>query len=536
MAVFARKVELLVAEKSEVYTIKGKKTLCISLDDIFAIMHELDVRKHLKRDLNKHLRSSDQVLSCKIDFVHLGVGNIFNAVVIAVLINLLHIGSFGVDEWNALQSRVIQLRCGSCIDNVTDNAADQSVSGVVSPVSEVKSITDVTVCASIATVDSTVSSESAASSSSLVAVNVVNKHPLPCINATAPENSLQIVPVSSEFAIVPVTDMWSGSRYTRFKESEYIEMDKPQLVDLCVQRDNIISEQKSDIRTKDKQLSRTMTSKDKITKKHDELKIEFNKASDLAIERKNKRHKGPGSSHLTLRGQANVAVRMAILNCAARRFGIGALDDLSKDTVVKCEIFGGYCLLKIYANFHEQMKHNLRRGPQDGSEYSVVFISYSSDATTTNIHLGSALFNAYCKTFYTLTPSKVSSITNANFDSVIRSHAGWLPTLKVKDKSAYGTAGLLFKQLHSVLTPLPIPRPPEIIDESEDQTVYVYACTSDGGSDQIKYKRFMVAWSALDPLMFFFCIACLMHVLQLLVKNGMTVIDKWVFNETFFFI
>jgi hypothetical protein len=112
----------------------------------------------------------------------------------------------------------------------------------------------------------------------------------------------------------------------------------------------------------------------------------------------------------------------------------------------------------------------------------------------------------------------------------------------VHDKSARGTFALLDKQLKSVGCPRP-PLPTVGVDQDQHQDEFErdddsqpiedFRClrsflyTSDGGADQVRYKKVAAHCIAGFPLMLFVAVSCAMHNCQLVVKSGINTIDVW---------
>ncbi len=87
-----------------------------------------------------------------------------------------------------------------------------------------------------------------------------------------------------------------------------------------------------------------------------------------------------------------------------------------------------------------------------------------------------------------------------------------------------GTAAILDKQLQGVKCPTVWNADPD----EDDTTVRLYFYTSDGGSDQIKYRKGLKLKLIDYPLVLFVDSNCYMHSYQLVYKSGVTVVDLWV--------
>ncbi len=87
-----------------------------------------------------------------------------------------------------------------------------------------------------------------------------------------------------------------------------------------------------------------------------------------------------------------------------------------------------------------------------------------------------------------------------------------------------GTASLLDKQLSDVGLSLPWKSTPEDV---ADHTVQIYIYVSDGGSDQLLYRRVLKRVLRPYTTVIFVESNCYMHMYQLVFKSGIRAVDHW---------
>jgi hypothetical protein len=109
----------------------------------------------------------------------------------------------------------------------------------------------------------------------------------------------------------------------------------------------------------------------------------------------------------------------------------------------------------------------------------------------------------------------------------IEKRAGFMDLQKVFDSTATGTFASLNKSLASV----GCPHPTEVFKTGtpieNDRAIRSFTYISDGGSDQMKYKKILSACFKAHPLMFIILIACLMHAQQLIVSGSLKTVDRY---------
>lgn len=94
----------------------------------------------------------------------------------------------------------------------------------------------------------------------------------------------------------------------------------------------------------------------------------------------------------------------------------------------------------------------------------------------------------------------------------------------VSDETAVGTFYLLQRQLESLGCVGVGREPPERFGTSP---IRIYAYTSDGGSDQSKFKKLCGCLLEDDDSTLFMAFSCYMHCCQLIMKTGLNLTDSW---------
>lgn len=97
----------------------------------------------------------------------------------------------------------------------------------------------------------------------------------------------------------------------------------------------------------------------------------------------------------------------------------------------------------------------------------------------------------------------------------------------VSDETAVGTFYLAQRQLESLGAVGVGRESPQMSQGSASPPIRIYAYTSDGGSDQTKFKKLCGTLLEEDPSTLFLAFSCYMHCCQLIVKTGLNVVDAW---------
>ncbi len=102
----------------------------------------------------------------------------------------------------------------------------------------------------------------------------------------------------------------------------------------------------------------------------------------------------------------------------------------------------------------------------------------------------------------------------------------------VADESARGTFFLLSKIMSGLGCPA-IGKADRSQTSDDDSRVFrTFLCTSDGGSDQARFKKLCATLVEHDEMTLFISFSCLMHCAQLIVKTGLLVVDGWLKHHT----
>ena len=304
----------------------------------------------------------------------------------------------------------------------------------------------------------------------------------------------------------------------------YRALDHDALAELCARKDTYIEGLRLDKKKLQAQLWKKRRNAQAAAEPGPAQKAAALRAG-LEVQWKNPRAAEMLRPQFTKRGGLAAALRRNMGNCSAEAFGAMALVDISKQTIIRNEVELGACFTGAFVQFHSHMEGLAQRGPGDGCDFSFIAHAFRSDATTSQVHLGAKLLNTWLESCYVLRPSEVTA--GDNTDAML-SFDAFLETQRVHAETAFGLAVLLNKQLHGAGCPLPMlntnPARPAV-------TLWLY--TSDGGPDQMKYRRFMTALLEGDPMAFWIGTGCVMHSYQLTVKYGLDAVDAWLELEGF---
>jgi hypothetical protein len=265
-----------------------------------------------------------------------------------------------------------------------------------------------------------------------------------------------------------------------------------------------------------------------------------------------------------------IAIRRNLGNVGAQDFGALVLMNVSGQTVARYEVDAGTCLTASFKSFHREHELELLSSPPDQNDFNIVAHSFRSDATTSGVHLGQKLHNTELMSTYVHDvigsamsaglpgmPRAKGLSTNAlmiclpvDLSTVLTGFGGsnskafeghchnpitagnntfpdlrkmFCETQRVHDASALGTCALLWKQLRQCGCPVPGPE----LSRSAPHTIRMYLYTSDGGSDQIKFKRIASRMLFDHPSVFFVAASCQFHIYQLVVKSSLVSVDQW---------
>ena len=298
-------------------------------------------------------------------------------------------------------------------------------------------------------------------------------------------------------------------RRRKFSEDEYQQMSHTVLIDLLLQREAHIDDLSRNLRQCKKNISQMKRQKSQMQLQ--QCRAQNTDAIIFSIDRKNSCE----LSHLSIRGIMSVSLRRNMGNVSGKDFGAVVMENISGQTVNKCEVVMGGCLTALAQAWHGTMESATVPETADTVDYGIVVAhAYRSDATTSDVHLGAKLHNTELLSAYLLGVKDV--VDPRSFSERVFARSSFLETQRVHDASAQGTCELLAKQLSQVGCPPP-PRPWDHAGVDLSKAVRVYLYTSDGGSDQQKYKRVVAAQMlhSTPNIMWITC-SCVFHIYQLI--------------------
>ena len=219
---------------------------------------------------------------------------------------------------------------------------------------------------------------------------------------------------------------------------------------------------------------------------------------------------------------------------ALSRFGLsGALHVSFRTLPPQCgsivapvaEIQGA--LIASFRHFHE-LNEGLWQSRYGGS-LAVHSHCFSADATNRAVWMGSKLMSCELESIYCAAASDFDD--GKPFHQVWSCKRQFTDTLKVRDETTVGTHNLLHKALVGVGCPTWV----NCAETSYDDTgfgdgqysIREYLYTSDGGPDEIRFKKVMYVVTMDSPHVLFFPGSCFMHGAQLWVRSGLGLADVW---------
>jgi hypothetical protein len=173
--------------------------------------------------------------------------------------------------------------------------------------------------------------------------------------------------------------------------------------------------------------------------------------------------------------------------------------------------------------WHDEQEMLLR----ERSVHSVAIAAhiFSADATNSAVWMGSKLHGCELESFYIHDPELLRD-KPVQFCSAAKS--GFADCQRVVDSSTKGTHNLLHKQLAGLGAPT-WTNAAEVDFEEGDlsgpKNVRLFLYTSDGGPDEQKFKKLLLAMTSESLHVLVFPGACLMHCCQLWVRSGLKLVD-----------
>ena len=214
-------------------------------------------------------------------------------------------------------------------------------------------------------------------------------------------------------------------------------------------------------------------------------------------------------SHLTTRARMAASVRVNISSVAAKHFGSATLNDISGNTVCRCERQAGAALISCARSFNADARR---------AQYSCH--AFSSDATNSSVWQNAKLQGLYLQTSLVMFESPgVPSI---------ESHQSWSDVQRVDHGCTGGTLALVRKQLECLgcTAWLAAPGPDRAPSESDLQAIKLWLYTCDGGPDQQGFCRVLLHDTEGLPNALVVTIYCIMHASQVVLKHGLAALDS----------
>ena len=336
-------------------------------------------------------------------------------------------------------------------------------------------------------------------------------------------------------------------------EAFYSALDHAQLVQMMMARDDTVRDLRKSLH-----IANTARQRKEHQLAVAERKGEPEK-SFLDLERK---RKGRGKQ-LTDGGQLALALRTILMHASAKNVGMGLLLDISGQTVNRSIQLLSACLVqqsRVISIEHAQLLAECkRRAIEEGSRcVQLSVVAFSSDATNSNCFHKSKLHTTEVYAMHFFNSNLIKCADFGCGPASFMEHAVETYTLpdiqRVLSGTTTATYSLLAKQVTSTglsMWPELFPvsnRAEDIISfwykwsdqakelrESGVTHVKVWAYTSDGGSDQAKFKKALL--TATLPSVNVLCLhfPCILHSGALVTKGSLVVVDLWLESNGFTF-
>jgi hypothetical protein len=225
-----------------------------------------------------------------------------------------------------------------------------------------------------------------------------------------------------------------------------------------------------------------------------------------------------------------VALRRSLGNTASHSFGSVVCDDISGQTVRQAEIECAAALNCSMKGFHSGGEARLRNAIKSGAEGLMVAVhSFASDATNSSAWKSTKLQGLHLESSYICSAASVQ--TGADFAAASISKSAWADTLPVGDGTGRGCHAMIEKQFTSLGCPLWGLAGVGGEDEwgsrgPHDRVLRIFADTSDGGPDQMKFNKIASACGMADPAEIWIFASCHFHTGHLIAKSGLALVDR----------
>ena len=235
-----------------------------------------------------------------------------------------------------------------------------------------------------------------------------------------------------------------------------------------------------------------------------------------------------GKRHLTDKGATALAIRRNLSNVSSKDLGSVLLQDLSHQTICRAEVKAAAALVVDAQDFFDLAEEALKESAASANTISVH--SFRSDATNSAVWQKSKLLNAQLESVYVLDQQAGQRLAQKGAinlcDSDVHHWKGLADISVVEDGTAAGTHGLLCKSLQGLHCPLwnePSASPGH---------TRVFLATSDGGSDQVCFKKIMHAETEHLESVIVWEHTCWQHAAHLIVKTGLILVDSFLESQS----
>ena len=326
---------------------------------------------------------------------------------------------------------------------------------------------------------------------------------------------------------------------------QYGALHHDQLVALLVSRDEAIRDLRKKLKVS--RQSEKRTSKALAV-------VQAAPASDSSVFSLTKKSKGKGKQ-LTTSGSLALALRCIMSSSAGNKVGLALLEDVSHQTANRAISLLGACLVVRSSAFHAAAQETLACVHMQAVAAApanvclqISGIAFSSDATNSEVWQKSKVHTTEIRSSYLM---NAEMLQERPYHECVQTCYALADVQRVLSGTAGSTYSMLKKQLSSLGCPLwpeawpcrgeeeqaqvcesAWRRQLDVATEQRRLHIKVFMYTSDGGSDQNKFKKAAITASITNLFYLFIAWPCLMHAGALVSKGGLTLVDDWLcFNK-----
>ncbi len=305
-----------------------------------------------------------------------------------------------------------------------------------------------------------------------------------------------------------------GKYFRPLAREQYQKLSSTDLVSIVVDKDDAIRALRAQVAALKKELQ--STSQQLVAVREHEGGDDRN--AQWLVQR-NGKYASILPGHLSPQCQMAICIRKAVGNMSAASLGAALMDDISRNTVVRCENLAGAALNCWGRAWHRECEAEVKHLAVTKGGVSFVSESFSSDATNSAVWRGEKLIGLHLDAVYVFPNGRA------------RSFAAFADLLPARFSNYSGVHAAMRKQLDGLGSP------PWCFPASPDvpligRIIRLWFVTSDGGPDQTAFKKALLWETEPDPWTIVMTCHCFMHVTQLIYRSGLEMVDQWLAEQT----